>query len=267
MIRKLIVSACAAAMSAGIGAAPALAQQTLDARTEFTFNGPVDLPGTTLPPGNYIFRLADPNTSRKVLQVTANDSTHKTYGLFITISAQRPTPSDKAELRFMETPAGTPRAVKTWWYPGDTIGREFIYPKDQARRLAKETNTAVLTTAEENVKEDQMNTAKLSRISPSGEETEVDEEVTQSAANTAPVNDHVSPQANQRPTGTAGMTSGANRTTADNPAANQSASDRTMARTSLPRTGSMLPLLAVIGSICLAAGALVGFRRAGSLGR
>ena len=55
----------------------------------------------------------------------------------MTISAQRPKASDDAELRFLETPAGQPAAVKTWWYPGNTIGREFIYPKSQARRLAQ----------------------------------------------------------------------------------------------------------------------------------
>ena len=64
----------------------------------------------------------------------------------MTISAQRPRPSDDAELRFLETPAGQPAAVKTWWYPGNTIGREFIYPKSQAVRLAKATNSTVLTT-------------------------------------------------------------------------------------------------------------------------
>ena len=34
--------------------------QTADRRTIFTFNGPVTLPGVTLPAGQYLFRLADP---------------------------------------------------------------------------------------------------------------------------------------------------------------------------------------------------------------
>ena len=118
----------------------------MDSRTEFTFNQPVELPGVTLPPGTYVFRFVDATTGKKVMQVQAKDASSKTYGMFMTISAQRPKASDDAELRFLETPAGQPAAVKTWWYPGNTIGREFIYPKSQACRLAKATNSTVLTT-------------------------------------------------------------------------------------------------------------------------
>ena len=28
--------------------------------------------------------------------------------------------------------AGTPAAIKTWWYPGNSTGYEFIYPRKQA---------------------------------------------------------------------------------------------------------------------------------------
>jgi hypothetical protein len=43
-------------------AAPVSAQP-LDKRTLFTFSGPVTLSGVTLPGGQYLFRLADPNSS------------------------------------------------------------------------------------------------------------------------------------------------------------------------------------------------------------
>ena len=133
MFRPMI-TACAAAMLLTMSATPTLAQgQPMDARTEFTFNQKVEMPGVTLPPGTYIFRFVDGTTGRKVMQVQAKDASSKTYGMFLTINAQRPRPSDDAELRFLETPAGQPAAVKTWWYPGNTIGREFIYPKSQAR--------------------------------------------------------------------------------------------------------------------------------------
>ena len=39
------------------------------------------------------------------------------------------TRADKPEVRFMETAKGQPSAVKTWWYPSERIGYEFIYPK------------------------------------------------------------------------------------------------------------------------------------------
>ena len=40
------------------------------------------------------------------------------------------------EVRFTETRAGVPHAVGAWWYPGQTIGRQFIYPKDQRVKSA-----------------------------------------------------------------------------------------------------------------------------------
>src|SRR5437660_348095 len=186
--KKLLVSACAAAMFASVNVRPAHAQgiQPIDDRTEFTFNAPVELPGVTLPPGTYVFRFVDGTTGKKVMQVLAKDDSNKTYGLFLTITAIRPKPSDDAELRFLETPAGKPAAVKTWWYPGNSIGREFIYPKEQARRLAMATNTTVLTTKEETVPAEQMQTAELEYVSPSGQETAATESTQTSAQAATP---------------------------------------------------------------------------------
>src|SRR4029450_9872829 len=122
---------------------------------------------------------------KKAMQVQAKDASNKTYGMVMTISAQRPRASDNAELRFLETPAGQPAAVKTWWYPGNTIGREFIYPKAQARKLAQATNTTVRTTREKKVGNQQMQTAELAYVSPSGQETPLtDEQLVEAAANT-----------------------------------------------------------------------------------
>jgi len=243
-------------------AVPARAQQPLDSRTEFTFNQPVELPGVTLPPGTYIFRFADATTSRKVMQVQAKDASNKTYGLFLTISAQRPQPSDDAELRFLETPAGAPAAVKTWWYPGNSIGREFIYPKSQARRLAQATNTTVLTTKAESVTDDQMKTADLAYMSPTGQETAAtDDQLVAAAANTAPVDSSASASANS-------TNNSANNSANTNAGMNndqrpvrvgQSAAN-TSNRTRLPRTNSALPLIGMLGFGSLLGG-VVRFRR------
>jgi hypothetical protein len=246
--KKLMTSACAAAMLLTMSATPALAQgQPLDARTEFTFNQPVELPGVTLPPGTYIFRFVDGTTGRKVMQVQAKDASSKTYGMFLTINAERPRPSDDAELRFLETPAGQPAAVKTWWYPGNTIGREFIYPKSQARRLAKATNQTVLTTQAENVTNAQMSTADLAYVSESGQETPLtDEQLVEAAANTPPVG-----ATTQQSTTSAQQTTAARETPAR---------EGTMTRARLPRTGTPLAGIGLLGIISLLGGAWVRFR-------
>jgi hypothetical protein len=235
-----------------ISVTPASAQGgPMDSRTEFTFNQPVELPGVTLPPGTYIFRFVDATTGRKVMQVQAKDASDKTYGLFLTISAERPKPSDDAELRFLETPAGAPAAVKTWWYPGNTIGREFIYPKSQARRLAQATNTTVLTTRGESVTDDQMKTADLAYVSPTGQETALtDEQLVERAANTDPVG-----------TTTQATTADRNMAAAANTAANRTpAQEGTMARVSLPRTSTPLAGIGLLGLFSLLGGAWLRFR-------
>jgi hypothetical protein len=240
MLRNALMTAAgAAAMMLTMSATPVSAQP-LDQRTEFTFNQPVEMPGVTLPPGTYIFRFVDATSGRKVMQVQAKDASSKNYGMFMTISAQRPRAADDAELRFLETPAGQPAAVKTWWYPGNTIGREFIYPKSQAVRLAKATNSTVLTTQQANVSNDGMKSADLAYVSPTGQETPLtDEQLVEAAANTPPVG------------ATEARTSAANRAPAQ---------EGTMARTSLPRTSTPLAGIALMGIISLLGGAWLRFR-------
>lgn len=242
MIKRLMTTACAAMLT--MSAMPTLAQgQPLDSRTEFTFNQPVELPGVTLPPGTYVFRFVDATTGKKVMQVQAKDASNKTYGMFMTINAQRPRPSDDAELRFLETPAGQPAAVKTWWYPGNTIGREFIYPRSQARRLAQATNTTVLTTKAESVTNDQVQTADLTYVSPTGQETALtDEQLVAAAANTPPV-DMSAQQSAQSAS-----------------AARMPAQEGTMARARLPRTSTPMAGIGLLGMISLLGGAWLRFR-------
>jgi hypothetical protein len=97
--------ACAVAVFVCLTAAP-VSVQPLDKRTLFTFSGPVTLPGVTLPAGQYLFRLADPNSSSKVVQVLNADGT-KPYGLFFTIQ-----PSDSSRLRRLKCGSWKPRQVR-----------------------------------------------------------------------------------------------------------------------------------------------------------
>ena len=247
MVKKILMSACAAAMFASVNASPAAAQgtQPMDNRTEFTFNSPVELPGVTLPPGTYVFRFVDGSNQKRVMQVMTK-SDQKTYGMFLTINAIRPKASDDAELRFLETPAGKPAAVKTWWYPGDTTGREFVYPKAQARRLAMATNTTVLTTKSDAETAPAATTASadLEYVSPTGQESAVTEQTLNAVNNAAPT--------------------GAPAGTMSNAPVQQSTSASNMTNSSrrrLPRTNSMLPLMALMGLSSLAGGTSLRFRK------
>jgi hypothetical protein len=268
--------ACAVAVFVCLMAA-AVSGQPLDKRTLFTFSGPVTLPGVTLPAGQYLFRLADPNSSAKVIQVLNADGT-KPYGLFFTISAERPTPASTPEVRFMETATGTPPAIRTWWYPGERTGYEFIFPKDQARRLAVRATQAVLTTHAQTTTTEQTNTAELSRVGAQGQETTVNASSAPTAA--TPTGNtqqgQIASSSISIPTPSipvVGSAPVANAAASTNRSSTQTATSQSGSstqpgpprgrRTQLPRTASSLPLVGIIGIVMLMTAASLTYFRIG----
>lgn len=113
-----------------------------DKKTIFTFSQPVDLPGVALPAGTYVFKVLDSLSDRNIVQVFNKDET-KLIGTFVTIPDYTPQPSDKTIVKFSETSAGGPKAIKEWFYPGENVGWEFVYPKKRAVELAKASHQAV----------------------------------------------------------------------------------------------------------------------------
>lgn len=112
-------------------------------RTIMTFSSAVELPGMRLEPGTYVFRLAD-TASRNVIQVLDKDE-KEMLGQWLFVSAERPEVTGDTVVTFRETSAASTPAVQYWYYPGEKIGKEFIYPKDQALRIAQRTGAAVQT--------------------------------------------------------------------------------------------------------------------------
>lgn len=62
------------------------------------------------------------------------------------VPTKRADRSGDVVLRFNPTDAGTPPALKSWFYPGTSYGHEFIYPDEQAREIAQRTKSIVLST-------------------------------------------------------------------------------------------------------------------------
>lgn len=113
-----------------------------DQKTIITFSAPVEIPGQVLAPGTYVFKLADSSSDRNIIEVFNNDESHL-YGMFLAVPDYRVKPSGKPIVTFEERPAGSPEAVKAWFYPGDNYGHDFVYPKPKAVALAKANNTPV----------------------------------------------------------------------------------------------------------------------------
>ncbi len=47
-----------------------------DKKTIVTFSAPVELPGVVLPPGTYVFKLADSASDRNIVQVFNKNESH-----------------------------------------------------------------------------------------------------------------------------------------------------------------------------------------------
>ena len=141
--KRFIRGAVAAVVLAGATMASA-SNQPWDKHTRFTFSGPVAVPGVTLAPGSYVFRLVE-TSSRNVIQVVGANG-GPSYAMFFGLPALRSEISEGPELRFMETAEGAPAAIESWWQPGSRRGFEFVYPKDQAAKIAARANTRVLST-------------------------------------------------------------------------------------------------------------------------
>ena len=124
----MIKSTAIALLSLGIlaGVAPRASADEWDQKIYFTFSGPVEIPNQTLQAGTYEFKLASSASDRDIVQVFSKDESHL-YGTFLTVPEVRPEPADGPTVTFEERKSDSPEAVKTWFYPGEETGHEFIY--------------------------------------------------------------------------------------------------------------------------------------------
>ena len=130
------------------GMAPRALADDWDERTIFTFSNPVEIPGQVLDAGTYVFKVVDSASDRNVVQVFSEDENHL-YGTFLTVPDYHQRPSGKTIINFEERAAGDPEAVKTWFYPGDNYGHDFVYPRAKAAALAKANNQPVASMPDE----------------------------------------------------------------------------------------------------------------------
>jgi len=135
----------------GVVFSPAVKADDWNRKTVLTFSGPVEIPGVhlkgwgVLPAGTYVFKILDSKSDRHIVQIFSKDES-TIYATILAIPNYRLKATDKTVITFRERPAGEPEALRAWFYPGRNWGEEFVYPKAQAMKLAKQTNTPVLFT-------------------------------------------------------------------------------------------------------------------------
>lgn len=135
-----------------------------DKKTTLTFNEPVQVPGTTLSAGTYVFKLAD-SSDRTIVQIWNEDETRLITTILAIADYREKTP-DKTIVSFDERPTGQPEALKAWFYPGDNSGVEFVYPKQRATELAQANQQPVLSVREDATDAASLKTATVEPVAP-----------------------------------------------------------------------------------------------------
>ena len=127
-------------------APPAGQASETDRLTHFMVNQSFEVPGKVLLPNTrYVMKLHDLFQNRNVVQVFTDDE-KQMLTQFIAINSERLEPVNKTTFTFIETQPGYPKPIREWFYPGRNIGLEFVYPKEQALEIAKHALQPVLTT-------------------------------------------------------------------------------------------------------------------------
>jgi hypothetical protein len=164
------------------GMPSALRADAHDQKTTVTFSGPVEVPGQVLPAGTYVFILLDSQSDRDTVEVFNEDMNHL-YGLFMAIPDYRLHVTSQPVIKFEERAAGSPEAIKAWFFPADNYGHEFVYPRQKAKELAKANKQPVPAMPDQlsgETKKDAksanlnaMKTATLTAAQPDGKEVAV----------------------------------------------------------------------------------------------
>ncbi|HSP68864.1 MAG TPA: hypothetical protein VLN48_14150 [Bryobacteraceae bacterium] len=137
-----IPAMAALALSVTFVLAPTVQADEYNRKTVITISNPVEIPGVVLPAGTYVMRLFNSSSNRHIVQFMNEDQTRQ-LALTFAASAERIRPTGKTVLTMYEGSQGAPPAVRTWYYPGDTVGQEFLYPHKQAVRISERTKVAV----------------------------------------------------------------------------------------------------------------------------
>jgi LPXTG-motif cell wall-anchored protein len=113
-----------------------------DKMTIVTVHEPIIAGNKVLDPGTYVWKLMDSQSDRHIVQIFDKDQQHLQTTI-LAIPDYRMQPTGKTQFAFWETPAGVPKAVRDWFYPGDNFGQEFPYPKKLVAQLASAAPTPI----------------------------------------------------------------------------------------------------------------------------
>ena len=126
MNRLKMMSATLGMLSAIL--APSLRGDERDKTTYITTDQPIQIQGTLLAPGRYMFKLVSPDYDHRTVQIFNADGT-RLETTILANPAYRREPTGDTQLTVSAPQAGEPATLQFWFYPGDNSGVEFVTPK------------------------------------------------------------------------------------------------------------------------------------------
>ena len=151
--------------------APEQSQYEWNKKSTLSVDRQVEFPGIVLEPGIYIVKMLETGEKLSVVQILNADET-QVLATVRAVPDHRMRPEDNSEFTFHSVEKG-PRPVQSWFFSGDLVGLEFVYPKLRAKEIAKQSNDHVMASNE--IKE-----GVILAVTPNGKEVVLDN-VTQTA--------------------------------------------------------------------------------------
>jgi len=125
IIKLALLSVCAATFCALLG--PSTKADDWNEKTIVTINAPVEIPGKVLLPGTYVFKLADSQSDRHIVEIWNADQ-NQLISTVMAIPDYRMDAPQKTIVDLAERPVGSPMAIESWFYAGENTGQQFVYP-------------------------------------------------------------------------------------------------------------------------------------------
>jgi hypothetical protein len=258
-----IVSSCL--VLALILLAPSLRGDESNLMTRFTVNQPFEVPHLVLEPNTpYVMQLYDSPAERHVVQIYNSDRT-KLLTTFFGVSAERREPADKTVFTFIETEPGFPMPMKEWFYPGRIIGLEFIYPKQQAMKIARHAREPILSASSSDLHD--LNSLEVEAVGPVREATQTTTAANMTKSETTTVaeekptepsvvEDSVVEDSNEIAQNNESVSTTKSETDVyrEKPTEAPAVTEQSTTEPELPHTAGELPTVALLGALCLGAG-------------
>jgi hypothetical protein len=193
---------------------------SMQQRSAVSVSEKIRIPGQTLDPGSYVFKMEEPRETgqageqtaqpqsgrRMIVRVVKDGEESNVIATCLAIPNDRLTPAGESGLLLWPASGNLPKAVRAWFNPGDNLGYEFSYSDSEAREIGMAAGEQVPTLTHE-------------------DEAMIEAAATATGAQSASQNAQAEPE-----------------------------KDATTQPDELPATASPLPLLGLIGLMFLAAG-------------